>query len=207
MNTALIFAGGTGTRMNSKTKPKQFLKLNGKPIIIHTIENFEKHPEIDNIVVVCISSWVDYLKDLLIKYHITKVKWVVNGGETGQDSRFNGLKAVYEGCKDPLNTVVLPQGLVNVAVKSLQSALLTFIVKVIFDKLVNDPDPITIVVLTDCGSLPSSATTVLLLPVRTPAVPDELATDRIAVSPWHIVGLFTLRTGNGVTVTVTVDVI
>jgi len=53
MNTALIFAGGSGQRMNTRTLPKQFLELNGKPIIIHTIENFENHPQIDAILVVC----------------------------------------------------------------------------------------------------------------------------------------------------------
>ena len=58
MNFALIFAGGTGTRMHTKTKPKQFLELNGKPIIIHTIEHFESHPDIDGIIVVCVNSWI-----------------------------------------------------------------------------------------------------------------------------------------------------
>ena len=67
MNTALIFAGGSGTRMNSKTKPKQFLELNGKAIIIHTLEYFERCNEIDNIAVVCIADWIDYLKELLKK--------------------------------------------------------------------------------------------------------------------------------------------
>ncbi|MEC1714852.1 IspD/TarI family cytidylyltransferase [Schinkia azotoformans] len=107
MNTALIFAGGTGTRMNSKSKPKQFLELNGKPIIIHTIDNFENHPEIDNIAVVCISEWIDYLKELLKKYYIKKVKWIVPGGETGQESRFSGLKAIYDESNNPLETIVL----------------------------------------------------------------------------------------------------
>ena len=80
MNLALIFAGGTGTRMNSKTKPKQFLELNGKPIIIHTIDIFERHPEIDAIAVVCLESWIDYLNELLEKFSIKKVKYVVHGG-------------------------------------------------------------------------------------------------------------------------------
>ena len=57
MNFALIFAGGTGTRMHTRTKPKQFLELNGKPIIIHTIEHFEVHQKIDGIVVVCVAEW------------------------------------------------------------------------------------------------------------------------------------------------------
>ena len=96
MNTALIFAGGSGTRMNSKTKPKQFLELNGKAIIIHTIEYFERCSEIDNIAVVCIADWIDYFKELLKKNFITKVKWVVPGGSTGQESIYNGLKAIYD---------------------------------------------------------------------------------------------------------------
>ena len=68
MNTALIFAGGAGRRMHSAGKPKQFLELHGKPIIIHTLEHFERHPEIDAIAVVCIAGWIDYLKDLLIRF-------------------------------------------------------------------------------------------------------------------------------------------
>ena len=58
MNIALIFAGGTGQRMNSRTRPKQFLELNGKPILIHTLEHFEVHPDIDGIVVVCLKDWI-----------------------------------------------------------------------------------------------------------------------------------------------------
>ena len=91
MNFALIFAGGTGTRMHTKTKPKQFLELNGKPIIIHTIEHFESHPDIDGIIVVCVNSWISYLNELLEKFHIKKVKKVIPGGETGQESIFLGL--------------------------------------------------------------------------------------------------------------------
>jgi len=93
MNVAVIFAGGVGTRMNSKAKPKQFLELHGKPIIIHTIELFEKHPEIDGIVIASVAEWIDYLKDMLFKFHIKKVVEVVPGGETGQLSIFNGLAA------------------------------------------------------------------------------------------------------------------
>ena len=65
MNVAVIFAGGTGQRMNTKTTPKQFLKLHGKEIIIYTLECFEHHPEIDKIVVVCLESWIPKLKKLL----------------------------------------------------------------------------------------------------------------------------------------------
>lgn len=94
--SALIFAGGTGKRMNTKTLPKQFLELHGKPIIIHTIEHFESHPEIMDIVVVCVDDWLDYCKDLLAKFNIKKVSQIVPGGETGQMSIFNGLEALRE---------------------------------------------------------------------------------------------------------------
>jgi len=100
MNIALIFAGGSGTRMKSATQPKQFLQLYGKEIIIHTIENFEKHPEIDGIIIVCIESWIPFLQNLLSKYNIIKVKWLVSGGETVQESIFNGLSALKNNIPD-----------------------------------------------------------------------------------------------------------
>ena len=106
MNTALIFAGGAGRRMNSAGKPKQFLELHGKPIIIHTLEHFDRHPEIDAIAVVCIAGWIDYLKDLLIRFHIKKVRWIVPGGETSQESTRAGLGILEANC-DPKTTVVL----------------------------------------------------------------------------------------------------
>ena len=107
MNIALIFAGGTGTRLNSKTRPKQFLELNGKPIIIHTIECFENAKEIDAICVVCLESWIGYFNDLLRKFNIQKVRWVVPGGASGQESIFNGLEAVYQDVEDRKNTLML----------------------------------------------------------------------------------------------------
>jgi len=100
MNTALIFAGGTGQRMNSKAKPKQFLELHGKPIIIYTIEIFERHPEIDNIVVVCLKSWIDEFKTLLAKNYINKVTCIVPGGDTGHESIYNGLKAIRSTARE-----------------------------------------------------------------------------------------------------------
>lgn len=95
-NIALIFAGGSGERMNKGTLPKQFLKLHGKEIIIHTIEQFEYHPEIDKIVVVCVSSWIKYLEGALRRFGIIKVECIVPGGENGQASIFNGLKAIFD---------------------------------------------------------------------------------------------------------------
>ena len=110
MNVALIFAGGTGTRMNTKSKPKQFLELNGKAIIVHTIENFENHPEIDAICVVCIEPWIGYLKEILARDFIKKVRWIVPGGETGQDSIRNGLEAIEKDCKDSDSVVLIHDG-------------------------------------------------------------------------------------------------
>ena len=65
MNAAIIFAGGTGQRMKNTAKPKQFLELYGKPIIIYTLEIFEKHPDIDMIIVPCVKGWEDYLQNLI----------------------------------------------------------------------------------------------------------------------------------------------
>lgn len=106
MNTALIFAGGTGTRMGNKGRPKQFLELHGKPIVIHTIQLFEEHPEIDNIAVVCLEDWIPYLRELLRRFGIRKVKWVIPGGKTSQESTWNGLTAVAAD-QDPAQTIVL----------------------------------------------------------------------------------------------------
>ena len=100
MNYAVIFAGGTGSRMNTKTRPKQFLTLHGKEIIIYTLEHFENHPDIDGISVVCIEGWIDYLKKLLDKYQIKKVKWISPGGTTGQESIYNGLNAMRDQISD-----------------------------------------------------------------------------------------------------------
>lgn len=105
MNNVLIFAGGAGRRMNSKSKPKQFLKLYGKEIIIHTLENFQNHPEVDNIVVVCIKGWIEYLQKLLAQYNIDKVRLIVAGGKTGQESIYNGLCALSDFA--PAESIVL----------------------------------------------------------------------------------------------------
>lgn len=99
MVTALIFAGGAGRRMNSRSKPKQFLEMHGKPIIIYTLEHFEYHDEIDNIIVVCIREWIEELKGLLKRFGITKVVKIVPGGETGHDSIYNGLVSMKESSK------------------------------------------------------------------------------------------------------------
>ncbi|MBM6697768.1 2-C-methyl-D-erythritol 4-phosphate cytidylyltransferase [Streptococcus alactolyticus] len=110
MNIAVIFAGGVGSRMHSKDRPKQFLEMYNKPIIIHTLEFFEKHSEIDAIVVVCVEDWIPYFETLLYKFRIEKVKKVVSGGETGQLSIYNGLKAAKELSKDDKTIVLIHDG-------------------------------------------------------------------------------------------------
>lgn len=109
MTTALIFAGGTGKRMNSRAKPKQFLELHGKPVIIYTIEHFEVHPEVDNIVVVCVESWIQEFRKMLWHYDIEKVSQIVPGGVGGDKSIFNGLKALEGRCQ-PEDIVLIHDG-------------------------------------------------------------------------------------------------
>lgn len=99
-NIAVIFAGGTGSRMNTVSRPKQFLELRGKPIIIYTLELFDNHPEIDGIVVVCLESWIPFLEKQIKKFEITKVVDIVPGGETGQASIYNGLAAAEKKYDD-----------------------------------------------------------------------------------------------------------
>lgn len=109
MNIAVIFAGGAGHRMNTKSRPKQFLELNGKPIIIYTIELFDNHPNIDAIVVVCLEPWIPFLLKMLKKFEITKVVSVIPGGESGQNSIYRGLCAAeeYANEKNDEGTIVL----------------------------------------------------------------------------------------------------
>ena len=93
MNIAVIFAGGSGLRMHTKSRPKQFLELNGKPIIIYTLELFDNHSMVDAIVVSCIEPWIPFLEKMLRKFEINKVVKIVPGGKTGQESIYNGLCA------------------------------------------------------------------------------------------------------------------
>lgn len=93
---AIIFAGGSGRRMNTVAKPKQFLEFRGKPIIIYTLELFDNHPLIDGIVVACIKEWIPHLEKLLRKFEITKVITIVPGGDTGQDSIYAGLNTAIK---------------------------------------------------------------------------------------------------------------
>lgn len=109
MNIAVIFAGGTGKRMNTKSKPKQFLEMHGKPVLIYTLENFQNHPLIDHIILVCLESWMDYAAGLMKKFGITKVAKIVPGGKTGQESIYHGI-ATAEKLYGDDNVVLIHDG-------------------------------------------------------------------------------------------------
>ena len=100
MNIGLVFAGGSGQRMRTSAKPKQFLEVYGKPIIIYTLEAFEQHQEIDTIVVPCIKGWEDYLQNLIEKYEIKKVKKILTGGNDTQESKMIALNYLNTFCKE-----------------------------------------------------------------------------------------------------------
>ncbi|MCL2014069.1 MAG: 2-C-methyl-D-erythritol 4-phosphate cytidylyltransferase [Oscillospiraceae bacterium] len=90
MNAAIIIAAGSGQRTNQDI-PKQFINVHDKPILIYTLESFQKHPEIDAIEVVCLDGWHELLKAYAKQFGITKLKWVTSGGNTGQESIRNGV--------------------------------------------------------------------------------------------------------------------
>ena len=99
MNIALLTAGGTGSRMGQDI-PKQFIHVENKPLIIHTMEAFQKHPSIDAIIVATLPSWVDVVKAYAKQFGVDKLRWVVPGGATGQESIYNGLMALKEECSE-----------------------------------------------------------------------------------------------------------
>ncbi len=106
-NIAIIFAGGTGQRLsnNVDSTPKQFLKINNKPIIIHTLEIFEHHPLIDKIYIAIHPDYFDYIQELVKHYYISKTTGIVKGGATGQESIYNALKLAQS--QNPENSIVL----------------------------------------------------------------------------------------------------
>ena len=95
MNIAIIFAGGSGVRMGAGV-PKQFLEINGKPIIIHTLQLFQYHDQIDKIYISVLKDYVSYMNELVDEYRLKKVAAVIPGGETAQDSIYNALKKAEE---------------------------------------------------------------------------------------------------------------
>lgn len=100
MNYGLILAGGSGNRMGQDI-PKQFLHVNGCPIIIYTLKAFQDHPSIDGIAVVCLEGWESVLQSYANQFSITKLKWIFPGGKSGMESIHNGIYGLKEaGCED-----------------------------------------------------------------------------------------------------------
>lgn len=107
MNIAIIFAGGVGQRLNNgeNSTPKQFLKINDKPIIIRTLELFQTHKDIDKIYISIHPDYYEYMQKLVKYYYITKTAGIVNGGKTGQESIYNALKLAQK--ENPQDSIVL----------------------------------------------------------------------------------------------------
>lgn len=110
MNIGVIFAGGQGRRMNNRGLPKQFLKIYNIPIIVHTLKIFQECPEIDSIVIASIESHIDYMKQLIDEYNLDKVRSIVPGGETGQLSIYNALKAAEKIANYEKSIVLIHDG-------------------------------------------------------------------------------------------------
>lgn len=99
-NFALIIAGGSGNRMGQDI-PKQFMYLENRPIIIHTLEAFQQHPDIDGIAVVCLEGWETVLQSYANQFNITKLRWIFPGGKTGHESIHNGVYGLKKaGCNN-----------------------------------------------------------------------------------------------------------
>lgn len=98
MITAMILAGGVGSRVGAD-RPKQFVEIFGKPVVVYTIEIFQKNSNIDAIEVVCHKEWKEYLINMIEQYNLDKVKWVTDGGETFQDSVMNGINNLKDKIK------------------------------------------------------------------------------------------------------------
>ncbi len=99
MNIAIVIAGGSGRRMGMDI-PKQFVTINDKPVFIYTLESFQKHPDIDAIELVCLEGWEKTAESYAVQYGIDKMKWIVTGGETGQESIRNGVFYLEKICQD-----------------------------------------------------------------------------------------------------------
>ena len=109
MNVALIIAGGSGHRMGQDI-PKQFISVYDKPILIYTLEGFQKHPQIDAIEVVCIDGWQDIVWAYAKQFNIDKLKWITTGGASGQESIRNGVYNLESVCKED-DIVIIHDGI------------------------------------------------------------------------------------------------
>ncbi len=109
MITAIIIAGGVGKRMGQDI-PKQFIIVEGKPIIIYTLESFQNHPQIDRILVVCKEGWEDTLWAYVKEFKLSKVQWIIQGGRIGQESINNGVQFLKEH-SSPEDTIIIHDGI------------------------------------------------------------------------------------------------
>lgn len=109
MNIAVIIAGGSGSRMGQDI-PKQFINVYDKPILIYTLESFQRHPQIDAIEVVCLDGWHDILWAYAKQFNINKLKWIVSGGKTGQESIRNGVYNL-EGKANADDNIIVHDGI------------------------------------------------------------------------------------------------
>lgn len=105
MNIAIIIAGGKGQRMNNES-PKQFIEVRNKPILVYTLENFENHPLIDVIEVVCLEGYENTVRSYINKYSLSKLKYIITGGKTGQESIRNGVFNLENKCLDEDNIII-----------------------------------------------------------------------------------------------------
>lgn len=108
MNYAIILAGGIGSRVGANV-PKQFVEILGKPVLAYTIEAYQSHPDIDGIEVVCVKNYEATLREMIERYHLTKVRWICQGGATFQDSVYNGVRNL-EGQIDANDVVMVHYG-------------------------------------------------------------------------------------------------
>ena len=125
MVTALLTAAGTGSRMHQDI-PKQFMHVGDRPILIHTLERFQQHPSIDSIIVVTLENWVDVVKAYANQFNITKLKWVVPGGDTGQESIYNGLQELANHCEDNDVIMIHDGNRCNVSQEVISNSIATF---------------------------------------------------------------------------------
>ena len=110
MNYGLILAGGVGQRMRRTGMPKQFLEVFGKPIIIYTLQKFEYCEDIDRVVIVCHSSWKEYMESMIQRYGLKKITAIISGGKDRQDSLLNGVNYIKAGGAEDTDVVVIHDG-------------------------------------------------------------------------------------------------
>ena len=109
MNIAIIIAGGSGQRMGQDI-PKQFINVYDKPVLLYTLESFQKHPQIDATEVVCIDGWHDIVWAYANQFNISKLKWIVSGGQTSQESIRNGVFFLEDKCTDE-DVIIIHDGI------------------------------------------------------------------------------------------------